>query len=157
MSKEEAWALVRSDYAAVTEKLGRWPELLDVVYGPWAQQSTSSMAREIDPLLETFFQRASDSAHGSWRSIEKFHLSRCANPLHPAHYVPPSGPRRSAGIIPCISALLQCVDLLLAIYAYAGISGRGVDQMQATRADLRTWITNHQSQVGIFDWEDVAE
>jgi hypothetical protein len=157
MSKEEAWSLIRRDYAALTERLGKWPELLDVIYGPWSEQSTSSMAREIDPFLEKVFQRSSDATHGTWRSIEKYHLSRCLNPLHPAHHVTPSGPRRSAGIVPCITALMQCIDLLLSIYMYVEEKGAAVTEMENARADLLTWISTHQKSFGIFDWESVEE
>jgi hypothetical protein len=157
MSKEEAWSLVRRDYAELTKRLGKWPELLDVIYGPWSEQSTSSMAREIDPFLEKIFQRASDASHGSWRSIEKYHLSRCSNPLHPAHYVPPSNTRRSAGIVPCITALMECIDLLLAVYEYIGESGEPATEIEIARTDLRTWIKAHQSSFGTFDWENVEE
>ena len=157
MSKEEAWSLIRRDYAELAERLGKWPELLDVVYGPWSEQSTSSMAREIDPFLAGIFQRASDASHGSWRSIEKYHLSRCSNPLHPAHHVPPSGSRRSAGIVPCITALMQCTDLLLAVYGYIGLGGDAVTRMEKAKEDLHAWIGARQSSFGTFDWDNVEE
>jgi hypothetical protein len=157
MSDDDAWNIVREDYAGIGERLGRWPELLSVVYGPWSDIPTSRMARELDRLLLTTFQRTSDSAHGSWRSIEKFQLSLCNNPLHPRHYVPAAEERRSAGIVPVVSALLTAVNVLAAACEVMAASSSLGLEVQKIDASLRQWIIDHQSTFGVFDWESVEE
>ena len=154
MSDDDTLSTIRSEYAGLRERLGSWPELLDVVYGPWSDASTSSMARDVgDDRLVTTFQRASDATHGSWRSIEKYQLTACENPLHARHYKAAEESSRSAGIIPPLSALLTLLEVLAAFVVAVLPDSPFRAELEKLRDDLLAWIRDHQSSFGVLDWE----
>lgn len=158
MLAEQAWDIIKSEYAGLSSRTGHWPELLDVVYGPWSNMSTSAMARDInDSMLLVTFQRESDAAHGSWRSIEKYQLTECENPLHVPHYMPASEERRSAGIVPVLGALLIQSNLLLNATHKVGASATIVECATDEHEKLLKWIATHQTKLGLFEWETIPE
>jgi|GEM_PF-4778776 len=156
LSKEQAWGVIREDYSGLSSRLGYWPEILDVVYGPWSDTSTSAMTREVgsDFLLVTF-QRTSDAAHGSWRSLEKFQLSKCLNPLHVPHHVAATEERRSAGITPVVAALLIQSSTMINVLQKTDTNSSVLSQVEEQHIKLLEWIREHQSDIGVFEWEKI--
>lgn len=161
ISSEAAEAQFKSEYANLYNRAGRWPELLDVVYGPWSDLSTSGMFKEIsetdDGVTFTTWTRASDAVHGSWRSIEKYHMDECQNPFHIGHHVAGDTTSITAGVTPVISSIMIPLDV---IYAYSErypqLSGLG-ESVERQRIALVDWIRSHQRAVGSFDWHGTGE
>jgi hypothetical protein len=155
-SDDEIRAQAGAQYADLMKRAGILPEVFDRIYGPWSELSTAAMAREIgDTLLLSVFQRASDATHGSWRSLEKYQLSRCENPLHVPHHRLAEEESRSCGIVSILAALLFMLSTLLA--AIDAFIPELKDAAVALDIDLRSWMRNNQSSFGVFNWEDVVE
>lgn len=114
---DEVKRSVNREYSKLHRTSGRWPELMDVTLGPWNDVSIGKMAKDLGGSDERkytlVFGRASDAVHGSWRSLTRFHLEECLNPLHNGHYLPADGSPRSAGVAPAVVALMLTFEALL--------------------------------------------
>lgn len=99
-------ATVDAEYRRVHRESGRWPELMDVTLGSWADKSTSAMLKDLgdDYSYVLLFGRASDAVHGSWRHLRRFHLQQCRNPLHRGHFLPRLARPLDAGMTPALGA-----------------------------------------------------
>jgi hypothetical protein len=118
-ASEEVKRSVDREYSKLHRTSGRWPELMDVTLGPWNDVSIGKMAKDLggddERKYTLVFGRASDAVHGSWRSLTRFHLEECLNPLHNGHYLPTDGAARSAGVAPAVVALMLTFEALLSI------------------------------------------
>jgi hypothetical protein len=157
---EFADKLVDAEYADLFSRSGRWPELFDVVYGPWSDISTTKMFKELPDTEESFlafttWTRSSDTVHGAWRSIEKFQLTKCANPFHVGHHHAISDGPVTGGITHVLSSMLIPIDALGA-YAdrYPQLDGLAED-VERQRIALHQWVASHQlKDDGSFIWHD---
>jgi hypothetical protein len=158
IESEIAKRALQTEYAELFKKSGRWPELMDVVYGPWSDLSTSAMFRELPDvdsgLTFTTWMRASDSVHGSWRSISKYQLSECQNPFHLGHHIAEDQESVTAGITPVLSSMLIPL-FVLSSYASRYSELVGLDEaVEKTRNMLADWVIAHQRPDGSFIWHD---
>ncbi len=156
---ESAEQLVGAEYADLFDRAGRWPELFDVVYGPWSDISTTKMFKELPDTEESFLAfstwvRASDSVYGAWRSVEKYQLSECENALHVGHHHAIQGGPVTGGITHVLSSMLIPIDALNA-YAdrYPQLDGLA-EAVERQRVALHQWIVSHQQKDGSFIWHD---
>ncbi len=84
----------------IEEGIGIWEQLVNEERGGWAKEGTYEMAKDLSMLheYEIYFRRLSDIVHGTWRSLERYHMRQCQNPLHAGHYVPWTGATHDAGV-----------------------------------------------------------
>src|SRR5947209_3478196 len=156
---EFADKLVDAEYADLFSRAGRWPELFDVVYGPWSDISTTKMFKELPDTDESFLAfatwiRSSDTVHGAWRSIEKYQLTKCANPFHVGHHHAIAGGPVGGGITHVLSSMLIPIDALGG-YAdrYPQLDGLA-EAVERQRIALHQWVASHQRNDGSFRWHD---
>jgi uncharacterized protein DUF5677 len=73
----------------VNEDLWEEFQIIDLS-GTFAGKNTRQMAIEVDMKkdYDLVFSPASAQSHGEWAALDRFHLSRCANPLHRFHRLP---------------------------------------------------------------------
>jgi hypothetical protein len=159
VTAEAADKLVDAEYADLFNRAGKWPELFDVVYGPWSDISTTQMFKELPDSDEAWlaFQtwiRSSDSVHGSWRSVEKYQLSECQNPLHVGHHNAISDGPVSGGITPVLSSMFITLNVMSAYASrFPQLKGLG-EAVERQRLALREWVAAHQLSDGSFIWHD---
>jgi hypothetical protein len=76
------------------------------------------MANEVwgeDNEYYYLYKRASETTHGHWRVMAKFHLAKSLNPMHNGLYQYNDNPNRFAGLIPAFKALNIAAAFLLTI------------------------------------------
>lgn len=114
-----------AEYRRVHRESGRWPELMDVTLGSWADKSTSAMLKDLgdDYSYVLIFGRASDAVHGSWRHLRRFHLQKCRNPLHRGHFLPRLAQPLDAGMTPVLGAIHAVLSAVRDFLAHFGEDG----------------------------------
>jgi len=80
------------------------------------------MADDLSMLTEyeIFFRRLSDIVHGTWRSLERYHLQKCLNPLHGGHYVGWTGATHDAGVTIVHFGIDMAVRVIKGVIDYMG-------------------------------------
>jgi hypothetical protein len=85
-------SLEGKDATRIAEELGGGfaPELIDIELDNWTKKSARDLA--IAAGLEEFYRLVYDptspDVHGTWMSLKRSNLSRCAEPLHRFHRLP---------------------------------------------------------------------
>jgi hypothetical protein len=162
---EEASKALRQAYAELSWHLGKWPELLDVVFGPWSDVSTSAMLRELpgweNSPLHMCWESGGDAVHGSWRNLRKYSVDRCTNAFHLSHYIATMHDTKSAGIVPVIAAIGICIeglqDVLTWLREFAPEAADDMrDRIGKQEQILREWIQEHWTGKG-YRWHDAVE
>jgi hypothetical protein len=161
ITNEAADTLLEAEYNDLHRRAGRWPELLDVVYGPWSDLSTTAMFKEVPETdagaTFTTWTRSSDAVHGAWRSIDKYQMTPCENAFHIGHHVSIVGGPVTAGVTPVLSSMLIPLDVMACYAERYPERGGLVDSIERQRTELVGWVRTHQRTDGSFNWHDQEE
>jgi len=108
---------IEGDLQGEVHSTGTWEQLVPAEKGLWTDTTLAQMAEDIGRSVEyeMVFARASDVVHGTWRSLMRWSLVRCINPLHQNHWVPDIGSTTNAGMLPIIGAIKFTSDALLEV------------------------------------------
>ena len=114
---DELRRTIEGDLQGEVHSAGTWEQLVPAEKGQWTDKSTAQMAEDIGRSVEyeMVFARASDVVHGTWRSITRWSMVRCINPLHQNHWIPDVGPTCDAGTLPIVGATSFTSDALLEV------------------------------------------
>jgi hypothetical protein len=146
-------------YAELAADFGTWPELLDVVYGPWSDKASGTMLRELPKWEESAIGHAwysgGDAIHGSWRNLRKYSMERCTNALHLSHSVVTDSPTKSAGIVPVIASFIMGFEVLDDVFKLypPPLDMELQVRLDETRRILSEWVATHLTSDG-FRWFD---
>jgi hypothetical protein len=152
-------------YRALAMHSGRWPELFEVVYGPWSEVASGRMLRELPSwetcAITTAWYSGSDAVHGSWRHLKKYAVERCTNAFHLGHYVCTNCETKSAGLIPVIAALRIMIEALRDLFTWlARATGEKEpeysDRLREIDSHLTNWWNEHWID-GKLHWHDSEE
>lgn len=114
--------LKRTFQKEIQEDVGIWEKLVNEERGGWTKEGTYQMADDLSMLTEyeTFFRRLSDIVHGTWRSLKRYHLQKCLNPLHGDHYVGWTGATHDAGVTIVHFGIDMAVRVIKGVIDYMG-------------------------------------
>lgn len=101
---------------------GLWEQLVAEEVGAWSPKGTKQMADDVSATMEyeLHFRRLSDIVHGLWRDLERYHVVKCANPMHRGHCLAWTGPTCDAGKTPVCYAIWVTVRALKAFLGHMG-------------------------------------
>ena len=137
--------LANAELGRLSKAAGRWSMTMDTTLGTWNGVSASQMAKDLGEEGGYVFNfgRLSDSVHGSWRDLTRYHLALCLNPLHGGHHLADYS-QSSAGVVPvvtCIEETSRALGSVLALFAPVDDPAQG--QVADLRKQLHDWIGEH--------------
>lgn len=119
-------SLKKTFQSEIQEDVGIWEQLVNEERGGWTREGTRQMADDLSMLTEyeTFFRRLSEIVHGTWRSLERYHLQKCLNPLHGGHYVGWTGATHDAGVTIVHFGIQMAVRVIKGVIDYMGSAAK---------------------------------
>jgi len=74
----------------LAERMGVYPEMLDIELGHWTKKDARRLASEagMEKLYRLVYSPTSGELHGSWLSLKDSNLTICEEPLHRYHRIP---------------------------------------------------------------------
>lgn len=138
----------------IQEDVGIWEQLMNEERGGWTAESTRDMAVDLSKLMEydTFFRRLSDIVHGTWRSLERYHLVKCLNPLHGRHYMGWTGATHDAGVTIVHFGITGAVGVIKGVVDYMGLAAKPGWKKRIDKMEQEAWqlLLEDMNRLGIL-------